>query len=132
MGAEPYDYLVSYEPDIQTALDKLRAQVFESGQYRGAEDNPATPEEALEMMDAEGTGSILDISRVSEQPDFFCAAPLSEGELQTCFGTSQPTLADIHGSDAFWDGIERGHARYVIVYEDDQPKNIFFAGYSFD
>jgi hypothetical protein len=64
MGAEPYDYWVSYEPDIQAALDKLRAQVFESGQFRGAEYAPATAEEALEMMDADGTGSILDISRV--------------------------------------------------------------------
>lgn len=72
------------------------------------------------------------ISRVSEQPDFFSAAPLSEGELQTCFGTSRPTLGDIQGGNAFWDTIERGHARYVIVYADDQPKNIFFAGYSFD
>ena len=132
MGAEPYDYLVSYEPDIQAALDKLRAQVFESGQFRGAEYSPATAEEALEMMDADGTGSILDISRVSEQPDFFCAAPLSESELQACFGTSRPTLGHIKGSDAFWDTIERGHARYVVVYEDDQPENIFFAGYSFD
>jgi hypothetical protein len=132
MGAEPYDYWVSYEPDIQAALDKLRAQVFESGQFRGAEYAPATAEEALEMMDADGTGSILDISRVSEQPDFFCAAPLSESELQACFGTSRPTLGDIKGSDAFWDTIERGHARYVIVYQDDQPENIFFAGYSFD
>ena len=132
MGAEPYDYLVSYEPDIQAALDKLRAQVFESGQFRGAEYSPATAEAALEMMDADGTGSILDISRVSEQPDFFCAAPLSESELQACFGTSRPTLGHIKGSDAFWDTIERGHARYVVVYEDDQPENIFFAGYSFD
>lgn len=132
MGAEPYDYLVPYESDIQAALDKLRARVFDSGQFRGAEYNPSTPEEALEMMDADGTGSILDISRVSEQPDFFCAAPLTEGELQTCFGTSQPTLEAIQGSDAFWSGIDRGHARYVIVYEGDQPTSIFFAGYSFD
>lgn len=30
MGAEPYEYTVPYEPDIQAALDKLRSRVFES------------------------------------------------------------------------------------------------------
>jgi len=132
MGAEPYDYMVPYDADPQAALDRLRAEVFASGRYRGAEENPATPEEALEMMDADGTASILDIMRVADQPDFCAAAPLSDSELEANFGTTRPTVDQIQASEVFWDGIQRGHARYVVVYEGDTPKSLFFAGYSFD
>lgn len=38
----------------------------------------------------------------------------------------------MHESDDFWDDLERGMARYVILFEGDSPKEIFFAGYSFD
>ena len=77
MGAEPYDYTVPYEQDIQVALDKLRRRVFESKEFNGAEFDPPTPEAAFEVTEADGTRSILDISRISDQPDFCCAAPLS-------------------------------------------------------
>lgn len=132
MGAEPYDYLVAYDPDPQAALERLRADVFASGRYRGAEENPESPEEALEMMDEDGTASILDIMRISDQPDFCAAAPLSDAELEACFGTKRPTVEQIKASGAFWDAIQRGHARYVVVYEGDEPRSLFFAGYSFD
>jgi hypothetical protein len=33
VGAEPYEYTVPYEPDIQAALDKLRRRAFESKGY---------------------------------------------------------------------------------------------------
>lgn len=132
MGAEPYDYVVPYDPDPQAALERLRADVFASGRYRGAEDTPESPEEAFEMMDEDGTASILDIMRVSEKPGFCAAAPMSEVELEACFGTTRPSLAQIRNSDVFWDGIDRGHARYVVVYEGDEPRSLYFAGYSFD
>ena len=34
--------------------------------------------------------------------------------------------------DDFWEDLERGMARYVILFEGDEPKGIYFAGYSFD
>jgi hypothetical protein len=132
MGAEPYDYTVPYEPDIQTALDKLRRCVFESKEFNGAEFDPPTPEAALEMTEADGTRSILDIGRISDYPDFCCAAPLSPEDLERYFGTQRPTEAMVRESDAFWEDLERGMARYVILYEGDEPKEIYFAGYSFD
>jgi hypothetical protein len=132
MGAEPYEYTVRYEADIQLVLDKLRAHVFEQGNYRGAELNPSTPEEALEMMDADGTASILDIERVSAEPDFCCAAPFSSSELREYFGSAQPSRSDVEQSDLFWDELERGQARYVVMYEDSAPTSIRFVGYSFD
>jgi hypothetical protein len=132
MGAEPYDYTVPYEPNIQAALDKLRRRVFESKEFNGAEFDPPTPEAALEMTEADGTRSILDISRISDQPDFCCAAPLSSEELERYFGTRKPTKVMMQESLDFWEDLERGMARYVILYEGDEPKEIYFAGYSFD
>ncbi len=32
----------------------------------------------------------------------------------------------------FWEDIERGMARYIILYDGDKPTELFFAGYSFD
>ncbi len=132
MGAEPYDYTVPYERDIQGALDKLRQRVFESKEFNGAEFDPPTPEAALEVTEADGTRSILDISGISDQPDFCCAAPLSTEELEQYFGTQKPTENMVRDCDEFWDDMERGMARYVILYEGDEPTKIFFAGYSFD
>jgi len=132
MGAEPYEYTVPYEPDIQAALDKLRRRVFESKEFNGAEFDPPTPEAAFELTEADGTRSILDISRVSDQPDFCCAAPLSSEELERYFDTQKPTKVMLQEADQFWENLERGMARYVILYEGDEPKEIYFAGYSFD
>ncbi len=132
MGAEPYEYTVPYEPDIQAALNKLRSRVFESKEFNGAEFDPPTPEAAFELTGADGTRSILDISRISDHPDYFCAAPLSAEELERYFGTEKPTEVMVRESDDLWEDLERGQARYVILYEGDEPKQIFFAGYSFD
>ena len=132
MGAEPYQYTVPYEPDIQAALDKLRRRVFESKKFNGAALDPPTPEAALALTGADGTRSILDISRVSDDPDYFCAAPLCAEELERYFGTQKPTEDLVRESDDLWEDLERGQARYVILYEGDDPNGIFFAGYSFD
>jgi hypothetical protein len=132
MGADPYDYTVPYEPDIQAALDKLRSRVFESKEFNGAEFDPLTPEAALELTEADGTRSILDISRISASPDFCCASPFSSQELEQYFGTQKPTRSMVQESYDFWDDIDRGTARYIILYDGEEPKELFFAGYSFD
>ena len=38
MGGEPYWYFVPYQPNIQAALDALRAREFKAGRY-----NPVMP-----------------------------------------------------------------------------------------
>ena len=132
MGAEPYEYTVPYEPDIQAALEKLRQRVFESKEFNGAELDPPTPEAAFELTEADGTRSILDINRISDEPDFCCAAPFSPEELEQYFGTQRPTEVMVRDQDDFWEDLERGMARYVILFEGDEPNGIYFAGYSFD
>ncbi len=84
------------------------------------------------MADADGTASILDILRVADEPDFCCAAPFSPDDLRQYFGTDKPTRADVQKADEYWDDLERGQARYVVLYENKQPAELYFAGYSFD
>jgi hypothetical protein len=132
MGGEPYDYIVPYERDIQGALDKLRMRVFRDGAYNGAESRPSTPEAALQMAGADGTRSILDIRSIGEEPAFFTAAPLTPEELRRYFGTEKPTRASLRNAFDLWDDMERGMARYILLYEGDEPREIFFGGYSFD
>ncbi|MEO0804327.1 MAG: hypothetical protein AAFY57_18945 [Cyanobacteria bacterium J06642_2] len=115
--------------------------------------------EAIRAADADGTRSILDIERLASDPfaedevpeDFEAwiafalgaSFPLSTQTLNELFGTDRPMRADVESvliweemregmADIFWDSIDRGSGRHIIVYEDGQPSEIFFAGYSFD
>lgn len=132
MGAEPWSSYTPFDTNLQQALDNLRRDVFASGEYRYAEEEPSSIEEALEIADADGTCSILDIQRISDEPDYCCAAPFSTHELITYFGSERPTRAAVEAADDYWEDLRRGQARYVIVYANEQPSEIYFAGYSFD
>ena len=146
MGAEPWWYLVPYEKDVAKSLDALRQREFRAGRYNPAEPFPRFPvdlehapgckhssiDAARDASDADGTRSILDVSRISTKPDFDAVAPLDETELIELFGTTKPTAADVEDSDELFDQIERGQGVYVVVYENDEPAQIFFAGYSYD
>jgi hypothetical protein len=132
MGAEPWDYFVPYEPNIEAALQKLREREFRAGRYRGSEENPATIEEAMENMDADGTGSILDMTHIADEPDFFAVSPLPPEELVRLFGTDKPTREMIEEQMDFYEDIDRGQGVYIIAYQDGKPSEIFFGGYSFD
>ena len=147
MGGHPWFYFVDYEPDIGAALQKLREREFQAGRYNPAVDFPEFPvgpdsqapgaqhasiEEAIEEADADGTRSILDMERVSDEPDFNAVAPLPTEDLLELFGTERPTREMVEGGEELYDMLERGQGVYVIVYEGERPSEIFFAGYSFD
>jgi hypothetical protein len=132
MGAEPWDYFVPYEEDVQQALEKLRLREFRAGRYRGAEEHPATIEEAFENMEEDGTASILDITHIADEPEFFAVAPLPPGELARLFGTDKPTREMIERNMDFYEEIDRGQGIYIVAYKDGKPSEIFFGGYSFD
>ena len=146
MGGHPWWYLVPYEKDVQKSLDALRQREFKAGRYNPAEPFPIFPvdpnhapgckhasiDEAREDSDADGTRSILDVSRLSAKPDYDAVAPLDDDELMEFFGTAKPAADEVEDNDGLFDQIERGQGIYVIVYESDQPAQIFFAGYSYD
>ncbi len=105
----------------------------------------AAIEALLDQSMPDGTQSILDMTHVSNQPEGFAVCPLSEHEIQEILQTSQPTrelieslLLDEEAIDnwqpfeMFWDSIDRGTGRYIVLYQEGEPTEIFFAGYSFD
>lgn len=132
MGAEPWDYFVTYENNIQAALDKLKEREFHAGRYRYSEEKPSTIDEAREIADADGTGSILDMDRVGTEPDFGVVVPLSSQELIELFGTDKPTRAMIEQNMDLYEDIDRGQGIYIVAYEAGNPSEIFFGGYSYD
>ena len=115
MGGEPWFYFVAYQKDINSALQALRRREFQAGRY-----NPVTPflefpvdagtpgpgaqhasiEEAITDADADGTRSILDMERISDEPDYGAVTPLSEDDLVELFGTSKPTRERRNGARA--------------------------------
>ena len=132
MGAEPWQYFVPYEQDTQAALEKLKEREFRAGRFRFSEEHPTTIEEAREIADADGTGSILDIDGVGDEPDFGVVVPLSAENLVELYGTAQPTHEMIEANLDFYEDIERGQGIYIVVYKGGKPAEIFFAGYSYD
>jgi hypothetical protein len=146
MGGHPWWYLVPYEKDVIQSLEALRQREFTAGRYNPAEPFPKFPvdlahapgckhasiDEAREDSDADGTRSILDVSRLSAKPDYDAVAPLDDAELMEFFGTTRPSADDVEDSDELFEQIERGQGVYVLIYEDDAPAQIFFAGYSYD
>lgn len=146
MGGHPWWYLVPYEKDVASSLEALRQREFKAGRYNPAEPFPRFPvdlahapgckhasiDEAREDSDADGTRSILDVSGLSEEPDYDAVAPLGDDDLMEFFGTTKPTAEDVEDSEELFEQIERGQGIYVLVYENDQPSQIFFAGYSYD
>jgi hypothetical protein len=147
MGAHPYWYVVKYNPDVDAALQQLREREFRAGRYNPVLPFPNFPitaaspapgaqhasiDEAMEDSDADGTRSILDISRVGAEPDFCTAVPLGEDVLRGLYGTSQPTRAAVESNMDFLEDVDRGQAVYITLYRDGKPDELLFAGYSFD
>ncbi|MDZ4783806.1 MAG: hypothetical protein SGJ19_26460 [Planctomycetia bacterium] len=132
MGAEPWQYFVPFEQDFQRALDKLKEREFVAGRFRYSEEGPTSIEEAREIADADGTGSILDIDRVDADADFGVVVPLSDAQVQEFFGTDRPTRAVVQASDDLYEDIERGQGVCCTVYVNGQPSEICFCGYSYD
>ena len=132
MGGHPYQYVVPYQDNVQAALDRLREDVFQRGNYYGAETRPASVKDALERAGESGTRSILDIERIAKKPALRCAAPLTPEELSRYFGDRAPTIDLVEQCDQLWEELERGMARYVLTYEDGTPASLVFVGYSFD
>src|SRR5512140_2807384 len=136
MGAHLYWYTVPYQRDIAQALVDLRQREFQGGRYNPVMPFPPFPitasspapgarhqdiDAAMEESDADGTRSILDISAISADRDFCTAAPLSDDELLSHFGTTQPSRAIVESNMSFMDDGDRGQAVYIVLHENGAP-----------
>jgi hypothetical protein len=156
MGGCSWNYFVLYEVDVSAALQKLRSHIFRTGQYTrsvlSAEDiaeepelaqedpnrEPETIDKLLEQEAEDGTNSILDITHLSDQPEFAAATPVSRESLREIFGTDQPTHEMVESKRGYPEllhhslVVEKWQGAYFTVYRDDKPDEIFFFGCSGD
>ena len=148
MGGHPYWYFVGHQSDTQAALDDLRDREFKAGRYNPvirfiefnepqfSQQTPGAQHESIEAAMEEsaedGTRSILDISRVGSESDYFTASPLTLETVEELYGTKQPTREMVDRNMGFMEEVERGKCVYLVLYEDGHPAEICFAGYSFD
>lgn len=147
MGAHPYWYFTRYEEDIEAALDKLRQREFEAGRYNPvmpfiefpidpAADSPGPQHRSIQharaAADTDGTRSILDIEGIGESGEIGVAAPLDDDGLEELYETTKPTRQMIETNLDLFDRLDRGQAIYIVIYKDNEPDELFFAGYSFD
>lgn len=150
MGARLWRYFVEYQPDVALALRLLRQREFEARRYDIAGVEPGAPVRTADDIVPEclvdsGTRSVLDMAGgVSDSPRDYCVSPLARERLLELFGTERPTRELVERSygppeyvrgtrsPRIPDRIARGQGVYVVVFETDVPREIFFCGYSFD
>ena len=148
-----WSYWVDYDPDISAALQRLRQDVFQRGDYVSVDSvidagsrliiptsrprpKPATIEELLEQEGDSGTHSILDITSISPKPKRRAISPFPRSLLLEYFHSETPSPSEIGDVYEFgslekfvtkrWQGI------YIVAHFDGKPSDIFFAGCSGD
>jgi hypothetical protein len=113
----------------------LRQATGKHGPKRGRRrpTRPRSIADLLERAGESGTHSILDIERVSEEPGFGVAAPLSADSVRRTFGTEAPTHDEVerHWPDVA-ERLGRWQACYLVVYHDGEPHEYAFIGCSGD
>jgi hypothetical protein len=123
MGAQLHWYVVKYRPDVDGALQELREREFRSGRCNPVipfPDFPIGPHspapgarhapmaEALEHAEADGTRSIIDLDRVSDEREFGAVTALGDAALQALFRTTRPTREMVESTDDLSEDLERG------------------------
>jgi hypothetical protein len=102
-------------------------------------------EDALADEAEIGTGSILDLIWISENPSPLSACAFDESDLYVLFGTLQPSREDVEDlfrigqpisevatAYAVLNQIGWAEGRYVTVYDGERPSEIFFFGRALD
>jgi hypothetical protein len=137
---KPYWRSLSFEdflpPDPAFTREDIEAYRAEYERLQALPE-PTTIDTLREWQGQDGTHSILDIVGISDKPTFQHMSPLTADELIAMFDTLEPTqhmvevaLADpyhdLHDARKRWEGV------YIILYQDDQPHQICFTGFSGD
>ena len=127
----------AYSLGIYTDQDEERLRVlYRKLKEQYSKPRPETIEELIEWNAESGTHAIIDVSSFIDDPDcndLFTAISLSQAQLLELFETTKPTHQVIlEKRSAILRLRRRSQATYVIVYEDDDPTEIFFTGFSGD
>ncbi len=98
MSGSGWSYFTGYQKDIAKAFFELRQHLFDTGQYaqswkwgeEGSMIEASSIEDALNKCGSAGTHSLLDIVRITDNPNFYCNVPLSEDFLELFAQTEEP------------------------------------------
>jgi len=159
MGADAYFYYVDYEEDKNNALQKLRQREFEAGRYAPVMDQWDIPFPLDNLLDAPkpgkkhatlkevmkdeyvkevGTGTILDMLKISNKLRCGCAYVVEGKDLVEHFGTDKPTREIIDENIwNYWEYILdmfeiRGAGICITIYKNNVPSELHFSGFSYD
>ncbi|MGW2303231.1 hypothetical protein [Streptomyces sp. NPDC001809] len=157
MGASGWDYVTSYDGDVEEALATLQSRVFQEkygsgARYRSLEDLY----EDGEFMGTEGTHTILDIDRVvaAERPptraglaEYGTLRPLARNRVEHHFGTDRPSVEQYeqlaaaaheatsyeeHEQSLFGECQMGWTGFYVVLYSGDRQTHLGIFGVSGD
>lgn len=147
MGALTYFYFVPYNPDFNKALQELRNREFKAGRYNPvipfpdfpvSEDSPSpgpeheSIEDAVKAAMSDGTRSILDLDKVSNESGNGIARVLSDDELIEYFDTARIEKSTMYKYAEFPLEIERGQGFCLPLYDNGEPVELLFFGMSYD
>lgn len=59
-------------------------------------------------------------------------SPVDPAVLEQLYGARRPSRAAVDANHDFLDDLGRGEGLYILMYENDIPTEICFAGYSYD
>lgn len=92
---------------------------------------PVTIPALIQQNGDAGTHSIIDMQGISDEPKEHHISPLPDEEVIKYFGHHQPTLAMLEqNNNNILNLCELWQGRYLLVYENEKPIDIFFIGIS--
>lgn len=135
MGGTPWIFYTKYNSDINAALLNLQSSLKMNNNnvhynYQLDTNNLSTDEFSIASLNDEG--SILEFKGISNEMEMLYFTSLPEENIFEYFNTNRPTKLDINLNLNFLDLLDRGFGIYLILYKDNQPDEICFAGYTFD
>jgi hypothetical protein len=147
MGAAYWDHFVPWQENVSKAFDELARRENEEA----SSDYPALPE-MPDFADAESLGDmeesdwmqammersedprmVLGLMHVSDSRGLMGVGPITDAEMIALFGTTKPERQQVEDtSGELAEMLGRGEGLYIVVYKNDHPSEIYFAGYAVD
>jgi hypothetical protein len=111
----------------QEKIEQIKARINQLEQ----EPIPVTIPALIQKNGDAGTHSIIDMQGISDKPKEHHISPLTEDEIIKYFGHKQPTLSMLEQNDNnILSLCEHWQGRYLLVYENEKPIDIFLVGIS--
>jgi hypothetical protein len=89
--------------------------------------------EQIQRALQQARGGVVDLGfMVGGDFGYGVVTPVPGDTLKDLYGTEKPTREAVERQPDFLEDVERGTGVYVVLYVGDLPREICFAGYSYD